>query len=321
MAKKPLTTAATAAAVPDLSFVRAARVMADRGGPVRFILVGCGGTGGWLAPDIARLHSELARAGRTVSTTFVDYDRVEPKNIPRQNFCHAEIGLYKSTALAARLTAAWNVPIVAVKERFSVEMVDENMGWGRHKRTDELVLLLGCVDGATGRRALARALHNNYDFMPHYVWWLDCGNAAESGQVLLGSAPTKAHLRGAFTSAKVCKALPSPALQAPELLKKKPEELTDTNLSCAELMERNEQSLMVNKQAACVAARYAFRLTTGRALKYFATYFDQETGAEQSRYVTPEAVARVVKMPTEFVMPAQQTMTASEFVRGRRRAG
>jgi PRTRC genetic system ThiF family protein len=280
----------------DLSFARAARVVPETGDAVRVFLVGCGGTGSWLAPSVARLARTLADSGREVSVCFVDDDRVEEANIPRQNFCRAEVGLRKSVALAVRYSAAWNVEIAAVTEKFYPALLTEDLGGGwRATRGDALTVIVGCVDNAKARRSIHAALEGaNYPNLPQAHWWLDCGNAKESGQVLLGSAPTPEHLRDAFPNAKLCRSLPAPSLVAPELLKARQEERAAKRMSCAELMALNMQSLMINQEVASKAADYLWRLTGGAPLRKFATYFDAETGTARSLYVTPEELARAV---------------------------
>ena len=66
------------------------------------------------------------------------------------------------------------------------------------------------------------------------LWWLDCGNHSNSGQVLIGS-----HLSTEIDVYKFhelgCIKLPAPCLQHPELLKPKPEESGNSSISCAEL--------------------------------------------------------------------------------------
>lgn len=301
----------------DLSFTRAARVMPRGEGGVRFFLVGCGGTGSFLAPSIARLAASLISAGQKVGVAFIDHDRVEDTNIPRQNFCYAEEGEYKAITLATRLTRAWNVPITAVTERFEPDMLDEDWGGGMRSRNfSSLHLLIGCVDNAAARRAMSRALSHNSEWAGHHIWWLDCGNSNESGQVLLGSAPNAEAVKGAFRTEKVCNALPSPALQAPDLLRTRPEETSKQRLSCAELMILNEQSLMVNQQVAAIASDYLMRMTTVKPLRKFATYFDQESGVASSKYVTPEQVGKVIKRSPEFLM-FTRTATPAEFLAGR----
>jgi PRTRC genetic system ThiF family protein len=273
----------------DLSFVRAATVVTRRNALTRFVLVGCGGTGSWLAPSVARLVRVLNDSGCEAAATFIDPDRVEAKNIPRQNFCDAELGQPKALALAARYGAAWGVEIPAVTARFEKGMIRDD--WGA------LTIIIGCVDNAAARRQLALTLGRNCRGEPARAWWLDCGNERESGQVLLGSAARPEDLREAFPAPTLCQSLPSPALQHPELLEPRPEELAPRSLSCAELALAGAQALMVNQRVAAEAADYLARLTLARNLRRFATYFDLESGSARSRYVTPESVMEFGKLP------------------------
>ena len=65
-------------------------------------VVGCGGTGGFVAESLCRLFQ-----GREVTIVLVDHDRVEPHNLLRQNFFAEDVGRFKSQALAERLTRAY----------------------------------------------------------------------------------------------------------------------------------------------------------------------------------------------------------------------
>ena len=61
-------------------------------------VVGCGGTGGFVAEGLCRLFT-----GREATIVLVDHDRVEPHNLLRQNFHAEDVGKFKSQALADRL--------------------------------------------------------------------------------------------------------------------------------------------------------------------------------------------------------------------------
>ncbi len=272
----------------DLSYLNATPVLLRRTRRMRFVLAGCGGSGSWLAPSIVRLARVLREAGRDVTVTFVDPDTVEAANVPRQNFCDAEIGCPKATALATRYGAAWGLEIKAVVGRFDPNAVAVSY--------NEIVILMGCVDNAAARQSLAAALRHSTDSPS--VWWLDCGNARESGQVLVGSASSVEALQGAFRLPSVCAALPSPALQHPELLTPLPEEVDGSNLSCEQIALANAQSLMVNQRVAAEAADFLLRLTVG-GLRRFATYFDLNSGSARSKYTTPVAVAAAVGQTPE----------------------
>jgi hypothetical protein len=153
------------------------------------------------------------------------------------------------------------------------------------------------VDNAAARKEIAACL---LDRDPPDCFWLDCGNSNESGQVLLGSAPTVKVLKGAFVSPRTCVALPSPALQAPDLLIARPEELADTRMSCAELMQANLQSLAVNQMVAAVASDFLTRMLTGLPLKKFRTDFDLASGSARSRAITPTEFAACCGRGTDY---------------------
>src|SRR5262245_15468145 len=132
--------------VLDLSYARAATLMTPVFDRLRLYLVGCGGTGSWLAPSVARIARLQRDQGRQVEVVFYDHDHVEPKNIPRQHFCDAELGRNKAATLAARYSAAWGVEITAVPRKFTGPSlpIDGNA----------LTILIGCVDSAAGRQEL-----------------------------------------------------------------------------------------------------------------------------------------------------------------------
>ena len=69
-------------------------------------VVGCGGTGGFVAEGLCRLFQ-----GREATIVLVDHDRVEPHNLLRQNFYAEDVGRFKSQALADRLARAYRRPV------------------------------------------------------------------------------------------------------------------------------------------------------------------------------------------------------------------
>lgn len=271
----------------NLDYLQAKPILLRGRQTLRLVLVGCGGSGSWLAPSLARLTRVLRDADRHVSLTLIDPDTVEAGNVPRQNFCTAEIGGAKAAALALRYGRAWGLDIAAVGAPLGPAQVPP--------RYDDLLILCGAVDNAAARRTLAGVLeeHNRRGGADSpSAWWLDCGNAADTGQVLLGSALDPAALRYAFQPATVCRVLPAPSLQCPDLLTDRPEEQPDSRLSCAELMLRNAQSLMINQAVASAASALLHRLLVTGDLRIFATYLDLVAGSQRSDYTNPAAVGR-----------------------------
>ncbi|MBE9017561.1 ThiF family adenylyltransferase [Chroococcidiopsidales cyanobacterium LEGE 13417] len=275
----------------DLSYARSFPLMLADRDRVHFVVVGAGGTGGWIIGAIARLMLEIeSKTTKTASCTVVDFDVVEAKNIPRQNFQSSEIGLFKAQVLAARYSLAWGCKISSVTQPFCQDTI--GCYW------DKLTVIVGCVDNAAARVEIGKCLDRNPSDRPPSIWWLDCGNHAfsSSGQVLLGSS-NRFCLERAFdnpNSPNFCIHLPSPALQHPELLVALPEELNSTKLSCAEIQARDRQSLFVNSQVAAIASDYLLALTLTGGLRRFATYFDSQTGTARSLYNCPQTFKQFV---------------------------
>lgn len=274
----------------DLSFLQAATLLLPSAETWNLVLVGCGGTGSWLAPSVARIARVIQEGGKTANVWFVDPDHVEAKNIPRQSFCEAELGQNKAATLAGRLSAAWGLDIRVSRGRFDSSKINA----GPWYSYDSVTVLIGCVDNAAGRKEMARALERNRADSPHRVWWLDCGNTEHSGQVLFGSSVQPKQLEGAMVSAKICRALPAPSLVAPDLLTARPEEAGRDKRSCAEIQLANAQSLAVNQMVASIATDYLLRIVFG-GLNRFATYFDLASGSMRSSYCSAEEIAKFAK--------------------------
>jgi PRTRC genetic system ThiF family protein len=278
----------------DLGYLNAATILARQPETAHttIVLAGCGGTGSYMAMHIGRILAALADRGQPARAVFVDHDHVEEKNIGRQLFCRAELGLNKADALTLRYGSAWGLSIVAMPMKFKASLARPQGG--------ELVVIVGCVDNAEARKEISRALKYNpagsHDdrarVEPPKVWWLDCGNHEDAGQVLLGSAlnPPK-QLRKAFPSKDICQALPAPSVQRPELVvSQNAKKKAPTKLSCAELTAANLQSLNINAAIAAIAADFLTRLLVTRDLKRFACEINLAAGSMRSTYATPQAV-------------------------------
>mgnify|MGYP002603657289 CR=1 FL=1 len=67
--------------------------------PVKIIVIGAGGTGGYVVPHLYRIGFSSEHQIRIV---VCDGDVVEEKNLIRQNFVHQDIGRNKAQVLAER---------------------------------------------------------------------------------------------------------------------------------------------------------------------------------------------------------------------------
>ena len=166
-------------------------------------VVGCGGTGGFVAEGLCRLFQ-----GREATIVLVDHDRVEPHNLLRQNFYAEDVGKFKSQALADRLARAYRRPV-----GYSVYPFREDgpryPGLPAYRDS----LIIGCADNAAARRAMAECLPGD----PRR-WLIDAGNDTNWGQVLVGNVSDRVSWEEPAFVDDTCYLAPAPTLQRPDLL-------------------------------------------------------------------------------------------------------
>lgn len=84
--------------------------------PSKIILIGCGGTGGYIAPHLARIAYIVNSLTNYIpELIFIDMDTVEIRNINRQNFIYTDVGKNKAEVLAKRYSKAFGINIKSIK--------------------------------------------------------------------------------------------------------------------------------------------------------------------------------------------------------------
>jgi len=233
-------------------------------------VVGCGGTGGFVAEGLCRMLPERA------VLLLIDPDRVEERNLLRQNFYIADLGKYKSEALAHRLSAKFNRPIAY--STLPVAMV---------KTTHNI--LIGCVDNGLARQELAKIASDTNYLNGLHGWWVDAGNGKNYGQVLMGNR-TIENFYPCFVDdgeRGKCVGLPLPTIQRPELLKQAPR----VN-NCAAALMSNDQSPTINQVMASLVLEVVRRILNGTC-PWMGLYLDMEAGSLSPVYATPSTVSRL----------------------------
>jgi len=217
-------------------------------------VVGLGGSGSQVARSLARIVYDMRRARmHTPKLVFIDPDVVEEKNVGRQLFAAGDVGQNKSRVMARRFNQALGLEIAAIDQPLNVRQhIDRNGN-----------LIIGCVDNHDARRELAQA----------EGIWLDAGNHFDSGQVCLGNTTDHENmLRHVKGDEGKYRYLPSPALLFPQLLEPEPKPNPQPNLSCADLVARGDQHLLVNDLVACVVAGYVYKLLHRLPITTFLSY-------------------------------------------------
>lgn len=220
-------------------------------------IVGCGGTGGFIAEALCRLLPADA------DLVLVDHDRVEERNLTRQSFYREDLEGFKSEILAHRLALRFDRPVgystlpVAMAEFFSPGLV------------------IGCVDNGLARRDIARKIME----MPYHKWWVDSGNGDNYGQIVIGNTDVLVDM---VPEGNIYRGLPLPTIQKPELLNQAP-----SAMGCAEVAE--EQGPTINLTMAAAVVEVVRRLIAGTC-PWIQLYIDMESGTTVPVLVRPETV-------------------------------
>jgi len=231
--------------------------------------------------------------GTNLPLTLIDHDRVEPRNLFRQNFYPDDVGKFKSQVLAERYSRLYGIPI-----SYSILPFEKGLSTSsRHSSYTSVTimrsLLIGCVDGPMGRLAIASAVDNekgrNYG-----NWWLDSGNGYNFGQILLGNTSKPENMLKAFhPDTQSVDKLPYPLLQTPELGMMLSQD-THT-ISCAEAVQDNTQSATINTVMATLLLEFIRRMFRNE-LTWMAAYIDMEIGNLKCVYADPNTCARILKV-------------------------
>ena len=153
--------------------------------PQSILVVGCGGTGSRLIPQIAQF---VKTCGWVLNPemVIVDDDAVEEKNLRRQNFVKQDVGKKKAAVLAQRYAKAYDINITPIMERVvqnntnlaETEFYKKIRTW-RNNSTPVMVIL--CVDSAEARRDIVQLLAQT--LLGSITLLIDTGNENDFGQV------------------------------------------------------------------------------------------------------------------------------------------
>ena len=236
-------------------------------------LIGCGGTGSFLAEQICRLT-----LGLNLQLTLVDPDTVEQHNLLRQNFVPEELGKNKAEALALRLSRHYGRAITIIPHPFQEVP---------HQETHAQIMI-SCVDNPAARQAIA-----NRNWSQNRCTWLDLGNDNHYGQLLVGNTNDTPDLKDQEKTLRYLERhlekqpvdqptpirfLPLPALQQPQLVSASYHQARPAiaDHDCATAIMLQEQSPVINQVMATMAANTIYQLLLGRCT-IMAEYIDLET--------------------------------------------
>lgn len=266
-----------------------------------WIIIGAGGNGGYLIPNLLRQISLQNRLLKLESKpvhviTIIDADGVEDKNLTRQNFIQRDVGHNKAEVMASRYGAAFGLEVNYIPEYLDgPKMLKEII-----RSSTAIPVVIGCVDN-NKTRAIVHEVFKEKKGM----FWLDAGNEEWAGQVVVGynagkQVDTKKKTPHLFN-------LPAVTEIYPEIL-----EATDKlphEMSCAERAVSNPQNIQTNQTAANLLMGFCNTILTansreGEGLKAHAVVFNIQapsftTILNKERFLVPQEEPKAVELEVE----------------------
>ena len=213
--------------------------------PVKIVVIGAGGTGGYVIPHLYRLGYATNRDIRIV---VCDGDVVERKNLIRQNFVEQDIGRNKAQVQAERYSAAFGIQctyspqfIETDRELLRLTTPDFQARPNAGVPETQKVILLGCVDNNRSRQMCHRVFHWQKDLV-----YIDSGNGEHTGQVVCGVRQNGKTIYEPIGSLY------------PDILQE--EDKFPSELSCAERAVSAPQSVTANLTAATALIGFLYDL-------------------------------------------------------------
>jgi PRTRC genetic system ThiF family protein len=254
--------------------------------PVEFLktrnvimVIGAGGNGAQFLNGLARMQLSLAALGHPgFEVTVHDGDVVTEANIGRQLFSASDIGTAKSSALVNRINAYYGLNWTAFPVNWP-----RNVEWRDYN--SEVAIAVGCVDNNAARRQIA-----DYHRRGLFRYWLDMGNEATNGQVIMGESAAVYQLR------KRNEDNPSPRLPTVadlfrEVMDSDRDENNAPSCSLAGALER--QDLFINQFIATAALNLLWCFYRKGGLDYSGVFINSATGQVNPLPIDEDAWKRI----------------------------
>ncbi|SEW16482.1 PRTRC system ThiF family protein [Chitinophaga arvensicola] len=147
--------------------------------PITVNIIGAGGTGSHFCYALANMAQTLLETGHPAFFVKVyDEDTIQKPNIGRTTYSRSEIGLNKAVAIVNRINHSAGLTWQAVPKRYDNQRETANMTITCvHTKGDRVMI---------GKQLTNANKSNNYS-PTNPLYWLDCGNATDTGQAILST--------------------------------------------------------------------------------------------------------------------------------------
>lgn len=233
--------------------------------PLTVNVIGAGGTGCQVMTALARINSALHSLGHVgLDVTCYDDDIVTEANLGRQLFSPSEVGANKA-----------NVIVTRINRFFGYNWEAGQVLYPEDDAAPTANITITCVDNAKARIAIGKHLRKvknaarNDQSIAYY--WLDFGNAADTGQVVLGTVE-KIKQPKSETSEPVGKLL---CVDKMFNLSKVNE--ADSGPSCSVAEALRKQDLFINSTLAQLGCNLLWKLISQGSVEYQGMFLNLKT--------------------------------------------
>ena len=238
--------------------------------PISILLIGAGGNGSLLLGHLARIHTALVRSRihpPGLHVTVIDDDLVSEANLGRQAFSPADLGQPKATVLVSRINLFYGTQWEALFGRFNTTTFGI---------VEARSIVISCVDTIKSRLSVASVLRKCR------VYWMDLGNTATTGQVVLGES--EGYFKKGFDGT-----YPERKHRLPHLFDLYPtmRRMKDraTEPSCSLIEALAKQDLFINSTLANFAGQLLWQLFRHGGLNHQGAFVNLTTGRVVPIYV------------------------------------
>lgn len=255
---------------------------------VRIDLAGVGGTGSLLLPELARLNQYLLASGHPgLALCAWDPDRVSEANVGRGLFRPVDIGCSKAAVLITAVNATYGTCWYGLPRVYGWPC------WNTAWIGEPPDILITAVDSLRVRATLYAEMRTEKRCRPPR-YWLDCGNDAETGQVILGEPewdfePDRFDREGRERLRHVVDVFPRMLEQA--LAEEEEPE------SCDLMTALDRQALTINRHMATWAYELLWQLFRHGGLDFHGVFVNARTGRVNPVPVGPRPPAPPLPEP------------------------
>jgi len=241
---------------------------------VSVTLVGAGGTGSLILNELARINHALKSLGHNgIDLTVYDPDSVSTANLGRQLFSPVDVGRNKAEVLCNRINRFFGNAWTAMPQSYP------------DSARRETCIFISAVDSAKARITIAESFKK----YPRPYLWLDAGNTATSGQVIMGTVG-----RDRYSEIKHpdhIDVLPTVLNLYPNIEEADEDTIQGPSCSLADALEK--QDLMVNRWVSSLACQVLWTGFRKGYLTHHGGFVNLNTLSVRPLPISPDAWKRM----------------------------